>query len=137
MSESTRRDRVLDYIQNEIPFCRTFKLSVVKCEPDEVSVSLPNDPLLANGHGQLHGGAISALIDSAAGALVLADPRREPGKMPSTASMTVNYLRVPQGAVTATARPSKHGARVSFVAVEVVDASAQLVAQGLVTIAWT
>jgi acyl-coenzyme A thioesterase PaaI-like protein len=51
--------------------------------------------------------------------------------------LTVNYLRVPQGGVVATARPGKHGRRVSFVSVDVTDDAGALVAQGLVTIAWS
>jgi len=123
-------------IEEVIPFNKLLGVKVVSAarRTGTVVLTLPMRPELIGNvvKAMPHGGAISALIDMAAGAaaaLSLADLRDAPGV--ATIDMRVDYLSAGHGAnLTAEARVMRSGRRVVVVRVDVTDEDSTLLALG-------
>jgi 1,4-dihydroxy-2-naphthoyl-CoA hydrolase len=87
---------------------------------------------LTTPYGVMHGGAVAALADSAAGIAMMASLR--PGQAFATAEMKVNLLgAVREGALTAEASAIHRGRRTAVYEVKVTDGRARLIALFLCT----
>lgn len=126
-------------VEDVIPFNRLLGVRLVAADPQAgtLVLELPMRPELIGNvtRGMAHGGAVSALIDAAAGAaaaLSLPDLRAAPGI--ATIDMRVDYLEPGRGdRLVAEARVMRAGRRVIVVRVDVSDANGTLVALGTAT----
>lgn len=103
-------------------------------EPDRVRLAMPFSESLPTLGDVIHGGAISALIDTAAAAAAWS--RAEVPKRPraSTVGISVNFLAPASGkGVSAEARVTRRGRELCFCEVSVVDEDGAMVASGLVS----
>ncbi len=102
-----------------------FKLTVL--EPDRAELLLPFKDELATAGDVVHGGAISALIDTAATVAAWSAEFDEMPQRWGTAAMTVNFERPAKGAdLTAEATVSRRGRNLCFCHVTVRAASEQV-----------
>jgi uncharacterized protein (TIGR00369 family) len=109
-------------------------MDFVRWDDEGVTIEMPDAPWLMNGLGTFHGGALSALCDTAAGAAVVA--AHGPGcGAPSTIAMTVQYQSSATGRLRAEARCTKRGRQISFAEVTVTDRDGKVVARALVSVA--
>lgn len=69
----------------------TFKASLVAVDEGEVQIELPFAPQLAQQHGYLHAGVVTAIVDSACGYAALT--RAPEGREVVSAEFKVNFLR--------------------------------------------
>jgi uncharacterized protein (TIGR00369 family) len=101
---------------------------------DEAVLEMPFKPELATIGQIVHGGAIGALIDTAAMAAAWATDD-EPEKLAgSTVSLSVNFASAADGVdLRAHARVAKRGGRLSFCDVTVTDPEDTVVAHGIAT----
>lgn len=90
-----------------------------------------------NRSGNLHGGLVATLMDSAGGYAALGGPPRDPaadGRRGVTLSLTVNYLGTArEGLLTVTATRTGGGRSIAFVAIKVEDGEGRLIAEGVGT----
>ena len=112
-----------------MPLAVTFGIRTDEQTADRVVLSMDWQPSLCTANGILHGGAIMALADSAAGMCAILN-------LPSGASGTTtiesktNFLgAVRGGAVTATATPLHRGGTTIVVETAVRDDAGKLVAK--------
>jgi acyl-coenzyme A thioesterase 13 len=99
--------------------------------PDgRVAVSMEVHEDHTNRHGNMHGGLIATVLDTAMGATA-SFVRGDAGKIPfSTISMTVNFIApMPMGTITATGRIMGGGYKTVFVEGEAHDQNGTLIAQ--------
>src|SRR5690606_10482143 len=123
-------------IEEIIPFNKLLGVRLVATDSAAGSVTMRmplRSELIGNvTRSMAHGGAVSALIDAAAGAaaaLSLPDLRTAPGV--ATIDMRVDYLAPGRGEwLEATATVMRSGRRVIVVRVDVTDAGGALVALG-------
>jgi uncharacterized protein (TIGR00369 family) len=116
------------------PLDRLLGTKVETVELDRVRVRLPFRDAVTTGGGIVHGGTISALIDSAAtgAAWSGADLSRNPRG--TTIALSVNFLAQARGQdIVADARVLRRGKTITVCEVSVEDAGGQRVATGLVT----
>ena len=98
---------------------------------DGLSMECTLRPELTNGHGTLHGGVISALIDAAIGVAVIA---LAGGRPAGTVEMKVNFLRPGvEGKFRCRSRILKLGRTLAFGEAVVRDAHGRVVATGNAT----
>lgn len=114
----------------DIPFWRLIGLEVEHLEEGYARLVLPAGVIMANTKGTLHGGIISALIDSGGGtALRTLVGFNQPY---STIEMKLNYLQpAALGKVIAEGRVVRRGGTIAVCAIDVKDERDQLVATGL------
>jgi uncharacterized protein (TIGR00369 family) len=126
-------DVIRELMEEHIPFNRVLGLKAQKLTPDEVELVLPyrdeliGDPL----RPALHGGTISALIDTAGGAVAFLNVGE--GDRVSTVDLVVDYLQPgPPADLVARARVVRRGNRVCISNVEVSrkDGTGGVIAQG-------
>jgi uncharacterized protein (TIGR00369 family) len=130
-----RRDWFRDHWTTGVAFNAHCRMTVERWDPDGVEMRLPYAEHLSAHEGVFHGGVISALIDTAGSAAVLAGHDFDRGSRLTTISLSVNYLGVAPGEdVVAEARCTRRGGRVHFAEVMVRSGSGRPVAQGLVTV---
>jgi uncharacterized protein (TIGR00369 family) len=116
------------------PFAAMLGLKIESAADGAALVRMPFDLRLLNEGGRaapIHGGAIAALADVAAGAAVwtLAETVRT-----ATISITVNYTGFAVNSdLIARARVKRMGKRIASLSVEIADASDALIADALVT----
>ena len=116
------------------PFAAMLGLKIESAANGAALVRMPFDLRLLNEGGRaapIHGGAIAALADVAAGAAVwtLAETVRT-----ATISITVNYTGFAVNSdLIARARVKRMGKRIASLSVEIADASDALIADALVT----
>jgi uncharacterized protein (TIGR00369 family) len=115
------------------PFSALLGLKVESAANGQARVRMPFRLDLLNEGGPqapIHGGAIAALIDTAALTAVWTDPAM---RQSATISITINYLNPGISSdLIAIARVRKRGRRIASLSVEVVDQSGQTVADSLV-----
>ncbi len=88
-------------------------------------------PEVMNPFGSVHGGAIAALIDSAAGSAIAAGTAPDSDRIMGTIDMQVHFLERGRGAaLIAEGRMVRAGRAVAIASVEVRDESGALVAMG-------
>ena len=103
-----------------VPFARLIGLELGEMKPGEANLHLEVRDELKQNQGVIHGGAVAALIDTAAAFAVVT--RLEKGERVTTTDLTIHYLRpVTEGRLTATARIVRGGRRLFVLSVEVTN----------------
>ena len=103
-------------------------------DPDRAEVRLPYRAELATVADVVHGGAISALIDTTAALAAWSGHDPAQGTRWGTVSMTVNFEGAATGQdLVAAAEVRRRGKSVSFVSVTIKDADGGRIAQSLIT----
>lgn len=117
---------------DDSPFLRFVGIEQELSEGGVGSVSLSIQPHHLQAAGQVHGGLIAALVDTAFFRAVRST--LTPGQRTTTVELKVNFLEsTSSGRLTSTARVSRSNERLVVGDVEVVSDDGRLVAQGLGT----
>lgn len=130
---SAAADMVRDGVVRS-PLGNLLGMEVDRVERDRVRVRLPFRAEVTTVADVVHGGAISALIDTAAtaAAWTAADLSRHPRG--TTIALTVNFIAAARGEdIVADAQVIQRGSTITVCEVSVTGRSGQLVARGLVT----
>ena len=123
-------DRVHGIVQEG--FARTMGIEFVESDPDRVVLRLPYGPHL--GVGRIHGGAISAFVDTAATAAFWSLPDPPPNARGATVGFTMHFLRLAVAVdLTATATVRRRGGTISVGEVSVTDSDGAEIALATVT----
>jgi uncharacterized protein (TIGR00369 family) len=116
------------------PFNKHLGLKLVRLEPDRVDVVMPFAPALPTLADVVHGGAISALADTAATMVSWAGVDAPSDRGGATVALTVEFLAAARGRdLTAVARVLRRGRSICFSEVDVTEPDGALVAKALVT----
>src|SRR5438105_11614242 len=133
MSSSANEDLVRGAIVSS-PLAGLLGIDVVAIERDHVRLRLPYRTEVTTVGDVVHGGAISALIDSAATAAAWSGADLSTNPRGTTIALTVNFLAAARGqTIVADARVTQRGKTITFCEVEARDAAGKLVATALVT----
>jgi len=108
-----------------------FRLDLL--DEDRCRLCLPAAAHHLNANGRLNGGAIAALIDTAATAAAWASNRVGTESRGTTVAMSINYLAPGRGDLVAVAQVTRRGRSLSFIAVGVRDGDGREVASALIT----
>lgn len=109
-------------------------IELVEVGDDRAVLRLPFKPELATMGDLVHGGAIAALVDTAAMAAAWATTELPAELKGSTVGLSVDFLRAARGAeLRAQARVLRRGGSLCFCDVEVADPEESLVAKAQVT----
>jgi len=131
----TTRDQRAQAIAERIfsnPLGRHLGMTTIDASPDRVVAGLTWSEHNTTAGDQVHGGAISALIDAAATAVAWsgADPEKPP-TFGTTVTLEVRFLAPARGCdLRATATVPRRGRTICFSHVDVHDEDGTLVAQG-------
>ena len=129
----TRREIIEQFIPNS-PHAKQLGIQVVSLGTDEAVLELPFTPELATIGDVVHGGAIGALIDTAAMAAAWATDEVPESVAGSTVSLSINYAAAANGVdLRAEAWVARRGGRLSFCEVRVTDPEDTVVAHGIAT----
>ena len=113
-------------------FAGLLGVQLLDAAPDRVTVRLPYRPEL--GVGRIHGGAISALVDTVATAAFWSRPDLSPGARGATVGFTINFLRLAVASdLTATATVRRRGGTICVGDVSVANSGGEEVATAVVT----
>ena len=116
------------------PFAGHLGIVLVSIEPDVAVLELPFAEHLATAGDMVHGGAISALVDTAAAASAWSGAEPTADVRWATVGFSVSFLAAARGeALTATGRVIRRGRSICFCEVDVATAGGKPVARGLVT----
>jgi uncharacterized protein (TIGR00369 family) len=130
--QARRRAFFREHWQTGVAFNHTMGVTVRRWDPDGVVLELPYSDAFSAHDGILHGGAVSALIDTAGAGAVMAGHDFNLGSRLSTISMTVNYLSAARGHhVIAEAVCTRRGRTTHYAEVKVSLPDGKLVAQGI------
>ena len=128
-----QRDLVLRGIV-ESPLGRLLGLAVDRVERDEIHVRLPYRDEVTTVGDLVHGGAISALVDTAATAVAWAGVDEPAEARGATAGFSINFLSGARGRdIVARARILRRGRSLTIIEVDVVADDDTPVAQAIVT----
>ncbi len=116
----------------EVPFAKLLGIELEAIDTGVAILALDVRDELKQNDGVVHGGAIAALVDTAAAFAVISllpvDERA------TTVDLTLNYLRpLRSGRARATARVVKAGRRLIVVSAEMTDGAGNLAATALTT----
>lgn len=129
----SRREIIEQFIPNS-PHAAALGIRVVSLGTDEAVLELPFKPELATIGEVVHGGAIGALIDTAAMAAAWSTDEVPDNPAGSTVSLSLNFASAASGVdLRATAKIAKRGGRLSFCEVGVTDPGGTVVAHGIAT----
>jgi uncharacterized protein (TIGR00369 family) len=129
----SRREIIEQFIPNS-PHAAALGIRVVSLGTDEAVLELPFKPELATIGEVVHGGAIGALIDTAAMAAAWSTDEVPDNPAGSTVSLSLNFASAASGVdLRATAKIAKRGGRLSFCEVSVTDPEGTVVAHGIAT----
>ena len=118
----------------ESPYGELLGVELVHCERDAVSVRLPYRVEVTTLGDTVHGGAISALIDTAATAAFWSSADIAPGSRGTTIGLTVTFLAGGRGRdLTAHAKVRRRGREILAGDVSVVDTEGLEVASAMLT----
>jgi uncharacterized protein (TIGR00369 family) len=132
-SGTTRRELVEGFVPRS-PLVRHLGIELRELRPDEAVLALPFSDSVVTIGDVVHGGAISALIDTAAMAAAWSDDTVPDSVAGSTVSLTVDFVTAARGEdVVATARVVRRGRNLCFCEVTAVGSDGRVVAKGLVT----
>ena len=116
------------------PFVQQLGIRVAKLEPDLAVLTLPFRPELTTIGDVVHGGALSALLDTAATAAAWAGAEATGTIRGTTVALTVSFVAATRSQdVTATASVARRGTTLVFIDVEAAGADGTLVGKALVT----
>ena len=134
MSETpTRREIIEAFIPNS-PHAAQLGIRLASIGDDEAVLELPFKPELATIGAVVHGGAIGALIDTAAMAAAWATDEVPENPAGSTVSLSVNFASAADGVdLRAEGKVARRGGRLSFCEVRVTDPEGTVVAHGIAT----
>jgi uncharacterized protein (TIGR00369 family) len=131
--QPTRREIIEAFIPNS-PHAAQLGVRLASIGTDEAVLELPYKPELATIGDVVHGGAIGALIDTAAMAAAWATDEVPENPAGSTVALSMNFAAAATGVdLRATARVAKRGGRLSFCEVSVTDPEGIMVAHGIAT----
>jgi uncharacterized protein (TIGR00369 family) len=126
--------QLLDAAIVRSPYGRLLGLELLHAEPDRVRVKLPYRVDVTTLGDTVHGGAISALVDSAATAAFWAHPGASPAARGTTIGFSINFVAAGRGQdLVAEARVRRRGREICTGDVSVADANGREVAVALVT----
>lgn len=116
----------------QVPFAKLLGIELEEIDSGVATLAMEVRAELKQNNGVVHGGAIAALIDTAAAFAVISvlsvDERA------TTVDLTVNYLRpLRSGRTRAFAKVVKAGRRVLAVSVEMTDEAGKVAATALTT----
>ena len=121
--DQSEKIRAAQAFIEDLPHTRALGLKVVEIGEGVVTMSMPYDEKLIGdpGTGVIHGGAVSALMDSCAGAAVLSHPAAP--RMTATIDLRIDYMRAatPGQTIRATATCHHMTRSVAFVRTIAVD----------------
>jgi uncharacterized protein (TIGR00369 family) len=104
-AQDARRSLIAAKFIEAIPHARALSMTVVEVTAGRAVISMPYDTKLVGDPetGVIHGGAVSALMDTCAGASVMAHPVGSLGT--ATIDLRIDYMRpaTPGQTITATA----------------------------------
>jgi uncharacterized protein (TIGR00369 family) len=133
----TARGANEEVVRNTIvgsPLGALLGIEVEAIEVDRVRLRLPFRGAVTTVGDVVHGGAISALIDSAATAAAWSGADLSTNPRGTTIALTVNFVAAGRGqTIVADARVTQRGKTITFCEVEARDATGKLVATALVT----
>jgi uncharacterized protein (TIGR00369 family) len=134
VSETPTRREIIEAFIPSSPHAAQLGIRVVSLGTDEAVLELAFKPELATIGTVVHGGAIGALIDTAAMAAAWATDEVPESVAGSTVSLSVNFVSAADGVdLRATSRVAKRGGRLSFCEVSVTDPEGAVVAHGIAT----
>jgi uncharacterized protein (TIGR00369 family) len=130
---ATRRELIEGFVPQS-PLVRHLGIELRALRPDEAELVLPfAEPVVTIGD-VVHGGAISALIDTAAMAAAWSDDTVPESAAGSTVAISVDFVTAAHGEdVVATARVVRRGKSLCFCEVTATGDDGRVVAKGLVT----
>lgn len=129
----TRREIIEQFIPNS-PHAIQLGIGLSSIGTDEAVLEMPFKPELATIGEVVHGGAIGALIDTAAMAAAWASDEVPESVGGSTVALSVNFASAADGVdLRARSRVAKRGGRLSFCEITVTDPEGTVVAQGIAT----
>lgn len=104
-------------LMSGLPFAAALGIRLISATDGEASAAIPYDPRLIGdpSTGVLHGGVITALLDTVAGAAVMSSPTRP--LTAATLDLRIDYMRParPGAMVWGCARCYREGALITFV----------------------
>lgn len=125
MSDKTKMAR--QFIE-AIPHAQSLGMTLVEIGDGRAVMAMPYDKKLVGDQetGVIHGGAVSALMDTCCGAAVMSHPRQSKGT--ATIDLRIDYMRsaTPGQAITTTATCYHVTRSVAFVRAEAVDEDTSL-----------
>ena len=131
--QPTRREIIEAFIPNS-PHAAELGIRVISIGSDEAVLELPYKPALATIGNVVHGGAVGALIDTAAMAAAWATEEVPENPAGSTVALSVNFAAAADGVdLRAEGRVASRGGRLSFCEVRVTDPQGAVVAHGIAT----
>jgi uncharacterized protein (TIGR00369 family) len=131
--QPTRREIIAAFIPNS-PHAAGLGIRVISIGSDEAVLELPYKPELATIGNVVHGGAVSALIDTAAMAAAWATDEVPENPAGSTVALSVNFAAAANGVdLRAEAKVARRGGRLSFCEVRVTDPEGAVLAHGIAT----
>lgn len=91
-----------------IPHARELGMEITKIQDGEAEITMPYDPRLIGDPetGVLHGGAVSALMDTCGGAAVMSHPAAPAGT--ATIDLRIDYMRAATPGQALVARATCH-----------------------------
>jgi uncharacterized protein (TIGR00369 family) len=133
MSDMSGADVIRGFLDVS-PLVQHLGMRLVKLEPDRATIILPFSQCVVTVGDVVHGGAISALVDTTAMAAAWSIPVLPAVPRGTTVSMTVDFVAAARGQdLTAEGRVVRRGKNLNFCQVDVRDTTGQMVAIGLVT----
>ena len=132
-THSEERDQITrQFFEVDIPFCKAWKMQIQRMDDAGIEILLPfqNDFIGDPRRPALHGGVLSALLDTAGGvaAFRMLDPETE---TLSTIDMRVDYLLPAKPeAVLARAQVQRRGNKVIVTQMQAFHADGDVVAEG-------
>jgi uncharacterized protein (TIGR00369 family) len=134
MSDSPSRREIIEQFIPSSPHAAQLGIRIVSLGTDEAVLELPFKPELATIGQVVHGGAIGALIDTAAMAAAWATDEVPESVAGSTVSLSINFASAADALdLRAEARVARRGGRLSFCEVTVTDPEGTVVAHGIAT----
>jgi uncharacterized protein (TIGR00369 family) len=116
------------------PLGRHLGFETVSLAPDRAELRLPFAESVVTAGDVVHGGAISALVDTAATAAAWCTDDVPESLRGTTVGLTVDFVAAARGSdLLACAQVVRRGSTLCFCEVEVLDADQRLVAKSLVT----
>lgn len=101
---SADKSRIARQFIDSIPHCRALGMEITEIGDGLAEIRLPYDPRFIGDPetGVIHGGAVSALMDTCSGAAVMSHPRSPAGT--ATIDLRIDYMRPATPGQTITAR---------------------------------
>jgi uncharacterized protein (TIGR00369 family) len=116
------------------PFVLHLGIRLASIEPDRARLVMPYRDELATIGDVVHGGALGALVDTAAMAASWSAHETSGQLRGTTVGLSVDFVAAARGQeVTADARVIRRGQSLCFCDIDVTDAGGALVAKGIVT----